>query len=126
MYNKTLILSIIENINDTIEDILGWTKNIQSVDDFFTSDTGMILLNAVCMKLFAIGEEVKSLDKHTEKKLLSNYTSINWSEIMRMRDVIAHHYFEIETDIVFDTIKTDIPKLYEIIKQIKKDITLKI
>jgi uncharacterized protein with HEPN domain len=123
MYNKTLILSIIENINTTLENILEWTKNIQSVDDFLKSDSGMILLNAVCMKLFAIGEEVKSLDKHSKKELLINYKSVNWAEIMRMRDVIAHHYFEIETDIVFDTIKEDIPKFYAIIQQIKADIT---
>lgn len=28
---------------------------------------------------------------------------------MRMRDKIAHHYFEIDTDVVFRTIQEDIP-----------------
>ena len=61
----------------------------------------MILLNAVCMKLFAVGEEVKALDKRTDKTLLPKYPQIQWKDVMGMRDVIAHHYFELEADKVW-------------------------
>ena len=122
MYDKLLIVDRIENIEQSLNDILEWTENICSVDDFLTSSSGMILLNAVCMKLFTVGEELKSIDKQTDKQLLILYPSINWKEVMKMRDIIAHHYFEIDIEVVFSTLQHDIPPLLQIIKQIKIDL----
>ena len=41
---------------------------------------------------------------------------------MRMRDKIAHHYFEIDTDIVFQTIEEDIPLMLLVIDKILNDL----
>ena len=41
---------------------------------------------------------------------------------MRMRDKIAHHYFEIDTDVVFRTILEDVPKMKDVINKIITDI----
>ena len=40
-----------------------------------------------------------------------------------MRDKIAHHYFEIDTDVVFQTIQEDIPKLKIVINKIISDLS---
>jgi uncharacterized protein with HEPN domain len=74
------------------------------------------------MKLFAIGEEVKSLDKHTNKTLLQKYPMIRWKDIMGMRDVIAHQYFDLDAEKVFDTLKEEVPELLNIIKKMKQDL----
>ena len=124
MYDKSLISDALENIEQSINDILEWTVNIRSVDDFLTSPSGMILLNAVCMKLFTIGEELKSIDKRTDKQLFPLYPAINWKEAMKMRDMIAHHYFEIDAEIVFSTLQHDIKPLLQTIKQIKMKVNL--
>ena len=42
---------------------------------------------------------------------------------MKMQDVIAHHYFEIDAEIVFSTLKNNIPPLLEVIKQMKTDLS---
>ena len=34
---------------------------------------------------------------------------------MRMRDKIAHHYFEVDTDIVFRTVQEDVPQMKDVI-----------
>jgi len=122
MYDKELIMVNVQNIEKSLENIIEWTTYIKSVDDFLLTNDGMILLNAVCMKLIAIGEEIKSLDKHTNKNFLSQYTDIQWKEIMGMRDIIAHHYFEIDADKVFDSIQNDVPMLKETITKIKNDL----
>ncbi|KAA6326150.1 hypothetical protein EZS27_024716, partial [termite gut metagenome] len=44
-----------------------------------------------------------------------------WKKIMGMRDVIAHHYFEVDADVVFNIVKNSIPPLLEIIKQMMRD-----
>ena len=41
---------------------------------------------------------------------------------MRMRDKIAHHYFEIDTDVVFQTIEEDIPLMLPVINRILNDL----
>jgi len=82
----------------------------------------VILLNAVCMKLFAVGEEVKKIDMRTGKTLLPKYQSIPWKDVMGMRDVIAHHYFEIDADEVLRIIDNDVRPLLTAVLQIKADL----
>jgi len=118
MYDKELILSKLKNIKTSLEEIIDWTGHVQSEDDFLTSSSGMILLNAVCMKLLWIGEEVKSIDKHTDKKLFSLYPDVHWKELMGMRDIIAHRYFELETDKIFEAIDKDVPNILETVSKI--------
>jgi len=65
---------------------------------------------------------VKKIDKQTDKQLLFQYPSIPWQDIMGMRDKIAHHYFEIDIDIISDILRDDIPLLATTIKQIIIDI----
>ena len=75
------------------------------------------------MSIIIIGEEIKRIDRYTKSQLFLNYPSIPWSDIMGMRDRLAHGYFEMDTDIIFDTLKSDIPPLLSVLKQIKADIS---
>jgi len=122
MYDKSLISDSLENIEQSLNDILEWTTDVRSVNDFLLSPSGMILLNAVCMKLFAIGEELKSIDKRTDNQLFPQYPTIDWKEAMKMRDLIAHHYFDINAEIVFSTLQHDIRPLLQTVKQIRLDL----
>ena len=122
MFDKSLILDAIENIEQALIDVTEWTSTIHSVDDFLISSSGMILLNAVCMKLFTVGEELKNIDKWTNKQLFPLYPIINWKEAIKMRDVIAHHYFDIDAEVVYKTLEEDIQPLLHTIKQIKLDL----
>lgn len=53
------------------------------------------------MKLSAVGESVKNLDKITKREFLSNYPEIPWKNVMGVRDVIVHHYFEVDVEEIF-------------------------
>ena len=122
MYNKALAADALQNIEESILEILEWTATIHSVDDFVSSSGGMMTLNAVCMKLIAIGEEIKNIDKHSQSMLLPKYKEIDWKKAMKMRDVIAHHYFEIDAEVVFHTLCDDIMPLLDVISQMRKEI----
>lgn len=119
--NKTAhLLSLIAQ---SLETICQRCENIKTVNDFLDSPQGMSLLDGVCMKLIAIGESVKNLDKLTNKHLLINYPQIPWREVMGMRDIIVHHYFEIDADVILKTVHENVPLLLEVIIQMKKDMT---
>ena len=110
-----MVYETLKNIDTAITRLQERSLEIQSVNDYLTSPIGMEKLDAACMVLIALGESVKTLDKLTDKKLLPTYPSIDWKGVMGVRDVIAHHYFEVDPDAVFDIIKNDLNPLKEAI-----------
>jgi len=68
------------------------------------------------MVLIAVGEEVKKIDRKTSGILLQKYPQIPWSDIMGMRDFLAHRYFEIDPEQLFNTCQQNIPQLIEVVK----------
>jgi uncharacterized protein with HEPN domain len=63
------------------------------------------------MLLIAIGESLKNLDKNTDGKLLPTYPSIPWKNVKGMRDIIAHHYFDVDASEILWIIKNEIAPL---------------
>ncbi len=122
MYDKELAYELICLINDNLETIRKRTLNIISSKDFTSTESGMILLDSICMKLAAIGETIKNLDKATNKNLLNRYSQVNWRQAMGMRDIIGHHYFDVDAEVIYKTLKEDIPLLSQVLNNIKKDL----
>ena len=118
MYDKELVSNSLKQIQQLLDTIIERTEEVKGVDDFLSSPSSMVLLDAICMNLISVGEAVKNLDKLTEGRLLSKYTEIPWGGIMRMRDKIAHHYFEIDAEMVLLTVKDDIPQVKKVIERI--------
>lgn len=74
--NRSLALDILYDIQSALEKIQERTKRIHHVDDFLGSADGMVLLDATCMLLIALGESLKNLDKVTNGELLPTYPTI--------------------------------------------------
>lgn len=70
--------------------------------------------------LIFIGESIKSIDRLSEGSIFSLYPSIPWKSIMKMRDVIAHHYFKIDADVIYETVKNDLNPLQQTLELIKE------
>ena len=119
MFDKELVLDIISIIEDVLKTIQKRTESITSSSDFLCSDSGMILLDSVCMKLVAVGESIKNIDKITNKQLFRDYPNINWRDVMGMRDIIVHHCFDIDADEIYKTLKEDIPLLLIALQEIQ-------
>ena len=117
-----MVYETLKNIDTAITRLQERSLEIQSVNDYLTSPIGMEKLDAACMVLIALGESVKTLDKLTDKKLLPTYPSIDWKGVMGVRDVIAHHYFEVDPDAIFDIIKNDLNPLKEAINFFKEQL----
>ena len=109
--SKSIALDILDDILSAIERVEERTKDILTIDDFLCSSSGMVLLDATCMLLIAIGESLKNLDKTTEGKLLPTYPSIPWKNVKGMRDIIAHHYFDVDAAQILWIVKNEISPL---------------
>ena len=120
--SKSIALDILEDILTAIEKVEERTKEINTIDDFLCSSSGMVLLDATCMLLIAIGESLKNLDKTTNGVLLPTYPSIPWKNVKGLRDIIAHHYFDVDASQILWIIKNEISPLKEAIKYFIKEL----
>ncbi len=118
MFDREIVMDSLNKINKAIDTIIERASVVGDLDELPRSQDGMMRLDAICMNLIALGEAVKGLDKQTHGELLPRYPEIYWSGVMRMRDKIAHHYFEIDTDVVFRTVREDIPQMKEVIEKL--------
>ena len=123
MYNKEIVVEIIEQILEALKIIKRRAENINSPDDFLNSDNGLDMLDAICMQLIAVGESIKKIDKITDGKLLKEYTDIDWKGIKGVRDIISHHYFDLDAEEIFNICDNNIELLAETLMKIKKDVT---
>ena len=120
--NLPIVSHTLDQIELAIERLQERTKNIQTVDDFLSTPGGMEKLDAACMVLIAIGESIKNLDKVSEGKLLPLYPSIPWKKVMGIRDIMAHHYFEVDADVVYEVINKELEPLRNAILFFKEHI----
>lgn len=84
---------------------------VNSAYDFTGSESGMEKLDSICMLLIVIGESIKNLDKKTNSKLLPKYPDTEWKKIMGLRDIISHHYFDVDAEVIFDVCANHIKPL---------------
>lgn len=98
-------------IKKAIVQLQDWNKDIQNVDDYYSTPEGMKNLAASCMLIEAIGEGVKQIDKLTQSRLLDERPEIPWQDVIGIRNHIAHGYFDIDGDIVLDVIKNNLDEL---------------
>ena len=122
MYDKELTSHILSQINEAILKILKRFKSVKTTNGFTDTESGMEKFDSICMLLIALGEALKNLDKVTNKELLIKYPQIDWKKAKGLRDIISHHYFEMDADIIFDVCKTKIPEVSQTINQIINDI----
>ena len=120
--SKCIPFDILEDILYAIERLEERTKDVHSIDDFTGSSSGIVLLDATCMLLIAIGESLKNLDKTTDGLLLPTYPSIPWKNVKGLRDIIAHHYFDVDASQILWIIKNEISPLKEAIKYFIKEL----
>lgn len=110
----------LQQIQEAIQKLELWNAALNDVNDLLVSQEGMKTLAADCMLIEAIGEGIKRIDERTHQQLLSARPEIPWKAVKGMRDHIAHGYFDINTDFVWDVIKNDLPALKDAIDYLKE------
>jgi uncharacterized protein with HEPN domain len=71
-----------------------------------------VLLDSIMFRLVQISENSQKLSDDFKKY----YRQIPWSAIKGLRNRIVHDYGEVDLGIIYDTVKFDVPKLYDNLK----------
>ena len=110
---KEMLLSTLEDIKYSLELILKRANNINLSDDFLKDENGLQKLDSIAMRLSAIGEGFKNIDKLSNNQLLKNYPNIPWKNVKGIRDILSHHYFDLDAEVIFNICKKDANELLE-------------
>ena len=122
MYDKELIIEDLKNIIWALDQITKRFSIIKSSDDFLKDDVGLEKLDSICMQLINIGEVLKQVDKLTSMELLAKYPEIDWKKAKGMRDIITHHYFDIDAETIYAVCSDHVPLMRKVIVRILTDI----
>jgi len=118
MYDKELAREILNQISHATGLILNRFESIKNVNDFTDTPAGTEKLDSICMQLIVIGEALKNFDKVTENSILQKYSQVDWKKAKGLRDIITHHYIDINSEAIYDVCKNKIPSIEETIKKI--------
>jgi uncharacterized protein with HEPN domain len=80
--------------------------------------TDGLIFDAVRIRLLEIGEAVKALPDD----LLATQPSIPWRQIARMRDHLAHRYFDTAHSILHATVEEDLPGLERAVQALSQSL----
>ena len=105
----------LHQIRESIHHLEMWNDVSMDVKELLSSPDGVKTLTADCMLIEAIGEGVKRIDEQTAQQLLPVRPEIPWKAVKGMRNHIAHGYFDINYDMVWDVVKNDLPDLRDAI-----------
>ncbi|MEK6646159.1 MAG: DUF86 domain-containing protein [Candidatus Firestonebacteria bacterium] len=103
----------LEDIKDSIGKIERYIKDL-SFDEFTEDDK---TIDAIVRNLSIIGEAARNIPEDIKLK----NPDIAWIEIIGMRNKITHEYFGIDEDILWKTIKEDLPILKNQILELLKN-----
>jgi uncharacterized protein with HEPN domain len=117
-YDAELVGSILGQIEEAIDTIRVRTRSIQRPDDFTATPEGREKLDSVCMLFMAIGEALKRVDRMTEGALLARHPEVDWKGAIGFRDIIAHHYFDIDPEQVHWILTHNLDTLADAVKDL--------
>ena len=117
-YDKEIVLDLLRQITETLERTRRSFSTVSQPDDFYVSDESRDKLDAISMKLLAVGELLKRIDHMTNKLLFVKYDGIDWTGFMGLRDVIAHDYYNLNPVKIFEICSNETELLLNTVNQI--------
>ncbi len=106
--SENRLLDYLDHIQQAASDACNFVKGLNK-DEFLADKRTQ---QAVVMSLIIIGEAAtKVMDQN--KEFVEKHLEIPWRSMRGMRNRIAHRYFDINLDVVWETVQTALPDLLE-------------
>lgn len=104
----------VQHILDAIQEIETYL-----LDTDFSEFMENSMMKFACIKQMEIIGEASN---HISDEIKLKFSGIEWAQIIGMRNVFVHEYFGVDTNLVWEIIKNDLPELKDKIKEILNSI----
>ena len=119
---KERVLSLLDTSLQEMKLLKEMSKDILQPDDFVSSTSGMIVFRACGMSLQYITESFVKIRSLCGREFFNPYKSIPWDSVFGMRNFLSHEYGDVDTEGIFNTVKTNIPELLQVTEVIQQDV----
>lgn len=120
---KERLIALLEDVIKETDLLFKMSEQIKIPDDFVTDMSGMILFRACSMSLQYITECFVKIKNLCGMDYFKPYSSIPWQSVLGMRNFLSHGYGDVDSEGIFNTIKTDIPALLSVTEKMLSDLT---
>lgn len=117
MCEDTLLRERLEAILEALERVPRRFAKVKNPADFVASEEGREHLDSISMVLLSVGEAFRQIDERTQGELLNRYPEIPWRAVIGMRNVLAHDYFGVNEEVIFNTCEVHIVPLIEVVRR---------
>jgi uncharacterized protein with HEPN domain len=116
-FDRQLLIDLVGNILWSLEQIRKRFSVIRTPEDFLKDDVCLEKLDSICMQIINIGEALKEIDKITKSQFLNRFDGVDWKKAKGMRDIITHHYFDIDAEIIFTACNQHLPEMESVMRR---------
>ncbi len=94
-------------IVDAVTIIENRMVSIKKAEDFIADEQSLILLDAICMQLQTIGENLNKVFK-VDPELVKNQIQIDPLPIINFRNIVSHAYESLDYEIIYTICTTEL------------------
>ena len=119
---KDRVLALMDAALAEMDLLKEMSKDIKHPDDFIASVSGMIVFRACGMSLQYITEIFVKIRNLCGRDFFAPYKTIPWDSVFGMRNFLSHEYGDVDTEGIFNTVKSNIPELMLVSATIRQDL----
>lgn len=105
------------HIVEAIDRAIGYLQPFENIEAFLKDEKTQ---DAVVRNIEIIGEAVTHITR-VAPDFIDRHPKLPWARMRGMRNFIAHTYFDVDWQIVWDTVRDDLPPLKEQINQLMNE-----
>ena len=105
------------DISDAADGVRRAVQALERAEAKNAEDAAQLAFDALLYRLVVIGEAVKALPAD----LLASYPQVPWREIAKLRDLLAHHYYRVDAQVIRRTVEAPMEQLTDAVANLIAD-----
>jgi len=100
-------------------------ESLEAIQEYTTGLTredflhNRVVQDAVYMRIIAFAESARKL-LDAEPGVREELHDVDWSAVFGMRNVIAHEYFNVLPEVIWNTVRQDVPKALALVRRLER------
>lgn len=115
--SRLRLADYLEHMLEAVQLVRSYTDGLSKTEFLAEKKTQQ----AVILNILVIGEAATKI-YNEYPDLVADHPDVPWKQMRGMRNRMAHGYFEINLDIVWDTVQESLPKLEPQLKELRRQV----